>query len=209
MMVVFLALLPGCSTSSNKNTREMNKNYVKGTYGYDADFFQKHNIGTIELKDRDSQACLMLIPAWQGRVMTSSVAGNEGISFGWINYKFIEAGQQSSQFNPFGGEERLWLGPEGGPFSVYFSKGAEQVFTNWIVPKEIDTEPFEVIEKSQEKVSFRKNFTLVNASGSKMDIGIERVVKLLNSTESENALGISIDKSLAYVAYESDNTLTN
>jgi hypothetical protein len=209
MMVVFMALLPGCSTSSDKNTKEMNKDNAKGTYGYDVAFFQKYNISTIELKDKDSQACLLLIPGYQGRVMTSSVAGNEGVSFGWINYKFIEAGKQSSQFNPFGGEERLWLGPEGGPFSIYFSKGAEQVFDTWVVPKEIDTEPFDVIEKLSEKVSFRKNFTLVNASGSTMDIGIERVVKLLNSSESENSLGISIDKSLAYIAYESENTLIN
>ncbi|MBK9390742.1 MAG: hypothetical protein IPN68_11285 [Bacteroidetes bacterium] len=187
----------------------MNKDNVKGTYGYDVAFFQKHNISTIELKDKDSQACLLLIPGYQGRVMTSSVAGNEGASFGWINYRFIEAGKPSTQFNPFGGEERLWLGPEGGPFSIYFKQGSEQVFANWIVPKEIDTEPFDIVEQSSEKVSFRKNFTLANASGTKMDIGIERVVKLLNSPEAESALGISIDKSLAYVGYESENTLIN
>lgn len=209
MMVVFLALLPGCTTSSNKNPNEMNKNNPKGTYGYDVAFFSKHNIRTIELKDKDSQACLLLIPGYQGRVMTSSVAGNEGASFGWINYRFIEAGKPSSQFNPFGGEERLWLGPEGGPFSIYFKQGSEQVFANWIVPKEIDTEPFDIIEQSSEKVSFRKNFTLANASGTKLDIGIERIVKLLNSSESESALGISIDKSLAFVGYESENTLIN
>lgn len=209
LMVVFLAFMPGCSTSSDKNTKEMNKDNVKGTYGYDVAFFQKHNISTIELKDKDSQACLLLIPGYQGRVMTSSVAGNEGASFGWINYRFIEDGKPSSQFNPFGGEERLWLGPEGGPFSIYFREGSEQVFANWIVPKEIDTEPFDIVEQSAEKVSFRKNFTLANASGTKMDIGIERVVKLLNSSESESALGILIDKSLAYVGYESENTLVN
>jgi hypothetical protein len=209
MMVVSLTLLSGCSPSANKNPNQMNENKSKGTYGYDVAFFFDKKISTIELKDKDSRACILLVPAYQGRVMTSSVAGNGGVSFGWINYKFIEAGQINSQFNPFGGEERLWLGPEGGPFSIYFRQGTEQLFSNWVVPKEIDTEPFDVVAQSTDKVSFRKSFSLTNASGTRMDIGIERNVKLLNTKESVSALGMYIDKSLSYVAYESENTLVN
>lgn len=52
----------------------------------------------------------MVIPAWQGRVMTTSASGDEGDSYGWINYRFINEGKVSSQFNPVGGEERFWLG---------------------------------------------------------------------------------------------------
>jgi len=209
MMVVLLAVMSGCSTSANKNPEQMNESNSKGTYGHDVAFFSKKKIGTIELRDNDSRACILLVPAWQGRVMTSTVAGKTGASFGWINYKFIEVGKVSSQFNPFGGEERLWLGPEGGPFSIYFRQGAVQDFTYWIVPKEIDTEPFDVVAQSTDRVSFRKNFSLVNASGIKMEIGIERNVKLLNSNESESVLGIPIDKSLSFVAYESENILIN
>ncbi len=50
----------------------------------------------------------MVIPAWQGRVMTTSASGDEGDSYGWINYRFINEGKVSSQFNPVGGEERFW-----------------------------------------------------------------------------------------------------
>lgn len=209
MMVVLLAVMSGCSTAANKNPSQMKEINTKGTYGYDVAFFSEKKINTIELKDHDSRACILLVPAWQGRVMTSTVAGNNGVSFGWINYKFIEDGKISSRFNPFGGEERLWLGPEGGPFSIFFRQGDDQVFTNWIVPKEIDTEPFEVVAQSSGKVSFRKIFSLINASGTKMEIGIERNVKLLNSNESDSVLGLPIDKSLAFVAYESENTLIN
>ncbi|HAM11149.1 MAG: hypothetical protein A2X04_04685 [Bacteroidetes bacterium GWF2_41_9] len=187
----------------------MNDINLKGTYGYDVAFLSEEKIKTIELKDNNSEARILLVPAWQGRVMTSTVGGENGASFGWINYRFIEEGKVSSQFNPFGGEERLWLGPEGGPFSIYFREGTEQVFENWIVPKAIDTEPFDVVNQSSGKVSFTKNFSLVNASGTKMEIGIERNVKLLNSDESEIALGIPIDKSLSFVAYESENILIN
>ena len=187
----------------------MKNSVPKGKYGYDVAFFSENNIKTIELKDGESKASVLLVPGYQGRVMTSTVGGNEGISFGWINYRLIESQQVSSQFNPYGGEERLWLGPEGGPFSIYFKKGTEQVFTNWTVPKEIDTEPFEVIAQSPDRVSFRKDFALTNASGTKLEIGIERTVKLLSVKDAELALEMAIDTSLSLVAYESENTLIN
>jgi hypothetical protein len=206
---VVMVFTSGCSSSSNKNSNKMKENIPKGKYGYDAAFFSEKKIRTIELKSTDSKACLLLVPGYQGRVMTSSVDGNEGVSFGWINYRFIDAGKVSSQFNPFGGEERFWLGPEGGPFSIFFKKGIDQVFANWVVPKEIDTEPFDIVSQSGDRVSFSKNFELVNASGSEMKIGIERSVKLLGTRETEEALGIKIDKSLSFVAYESENTLIN
>jgi Family of unknown function (DUF6786) len=208
-LTVIMVLMPGCSSSVNKKSNQMNNNVTKGKYGYDVAFFSEKKIRTIELKSSDSRACILLVPAYQGRVMTSSVDGNDGVSFGWINYKFIEAGKVSPQFNPFGGEERIWLGPEGGQFSVYFKKGVDQVFANWVVPKEIDTEPFDIVSQSDDKVSFSRNFELANAAGSEMKIGIERSVKLLTAMETEEALGIKIDKSLSFVAYESENTLIN
>jgi hypothetical protein len=44
----------------------------------------------------------------------------------------------------FGGKERFWIGPEGGPFSWYFKPGVEQVYANWDVPAFIDSDAFEV-----------------------------------------------------------------
>ena len=208
-LALSIAIMAGCSSSPNKTSNQMSDKPTIGKYGYDVAFFSEHKISTIELKSSDSKASILLVPAYQGRVMTSSVDGNDGASFGWINYKFIEAGKPSSQFNPYGGEERIWLGPEGGPFSIYFRKGAEQVFPNWIVPKEIDTEPFDIVSQSGDRVSFSRNFELANASGQKLAIGIERSVKLLSSVETGEAIGMDIDSSLSFVAYESENTLTN
>lgn len=37
----------------------------------------------------------------------------------------------SRQFANFGGEDRLWLSPEGGPFGLWFKPGREQSFDNW------------------------------------------------------------------------------
>ncbi len=122
-LLLSLVFLTGCSSSVNNNSNQMKNSFSKGKFGYDVAFFSENKIKTVGLKSSDSKACLLLAPGYQGRVMTSSVEGNDGLSFGWINYKFIEAGKVSSQFNPVGGEERIWLGPEGGPFSIYFKKG--------------------------------------------------------------------------------------
>jgi hypothetical protein len=212
-LVLALAILLGACTTSIKKPDQMNikteEACKKGTYGYDLAFLKAHQLNFIELKDSISKASLILAPDLQGRVMTSSANGNEGKSFGWINYKLIESGVVSSQFNPYGGEERLWFGPEGGPFSIYFEKGKDQVFANWLVPKEIDTKPFDVVVRTSESVSFKNKFALTNAAGTNLEIGIERNIKLLNRVEAEQALQLSLDTSLNYVAYESENILTN
>lgn len=193
---------------SNRNTEAV-EGAQKGTYGYDLAFLKAHKLNFIELKNKGSKASLILAPDLQGRVMTSSADGNESKSFGWINYKLFESGVVSSQFNPYGGEERLWFGPEGGPFSIYFPKGKEQVYANWKVPAEIDTKPFEVIAQSAGSVNFRKEFDVANAAGTTMKIGIQRNVKLFTHAEAEKALKLSLDASLKFVAYESENILTN
>ena len=184
-------------------------NYIKGTYAYDAAFFAANKIETIELSDHNSNARVMLIPAYQGRVMTSSATGNEGKSFGWINYNLIESGEKNMQFNPVGGEERFWMGPEGGPYSIYFKPGKEQVFANWVVPPVIDTEPFNVKEKGKSNVTFTKSVRLVNASGSEFNIGIERNVSLLSADEFSALLGANFPQGLNMVVYQSENTIKN
>jgi hypothetical protein len=209
LFFALISVLVGCTSNGSKTQNNLNKEPQKGTYGYDAFFFNKNNIETIELTDAANKASVLIVPAYQGRVMTSSVNGNDGASYGWINYDFIEADKQNGQFNPFGGEERIWLGPEGGPFSIYFKQGAEQVFPNWIVPKEIDTEPFEVIEQTPVKVSFKKDFNLTNAAGNLLSVGIERSIKLLSRQEIDTCLGMQLSDGVSSVVYETSNTLTN
>jgi hypothetical protein len=209
--ILLLFCAASCAPSGEKKNNQMDKKvtYEKGSYGYDVTFFSQHDISTIELRDSSSNARVLIVPAYQGRVMTSTTNGPAGISFGWINYDLIASGKVNEQFNPYGGEERLWLGPEGGPFSIYFEKGKEQSFSNWKVPKEIDTVTFEVVATTSRSASFKKDFNLTNYSGTALHIGIERTVTLLTRKETENALGLPLDTSLSCVAYESGNTLTN
>ncbi len=178
------------------------------TYLKDFDFLKRH-VEIIELTDSGNNSKVLIVPAWQGRVMTSTASGNEGFSFGWINYKLLESGKKDQYFNAFGGEDRIWLGPEGGPYSLYFAPGMNQEFKNWFVPPVLDTESFETIKKTSSSVVFRKLFELKNYSGTEFNIMVERTVKLMSEVEIQGTLGMIVPKGLKYVAYESSNLLKN
>ena len=210
-LLAFIFLL-ACISTGRKNSNQMKNEtttFQKGTYGYDAAFLAENKIETIELKDAESGSCILVSPAYQGRVMTSSSKGSESASYGWINYKLISSGEVSKQFNPIGGEERFWMGPEGGPYSIYFAPEKEQVFANWLVPKEIDTEAFDIVEKTDEKICFRKSCSLTNASGTNLNIGIDRTVQIFSKDQIEQSLQVSFDSSLKYVGFETKNILSN
>ena len=180
-----------------------------GTYGYDRDFFEKQGIGTVELKSEDGLSKVLIVPGYQGRVMTSTTGGDNGASYGWINHKYISSGEISGQFNPFGGEERFWLGPEGGPFSWFFRKGDEQIYANWLVPKAIDTEGFDIEEQSESKVVFSKRMNLRNASDVDFEIGVRRTVSLVDDAALGELLGLRIPQGVRALAYRTDNTISN
>lgn len=191
-----MAILAGCSGPG----------FEKGTYGYDVAFFKDLGIATVELSSADGQSRVLMVPGWQGRVMTSTTGGGKGSSYGWINYDYIASGEVSPQFNSYGGEERFWIGPEGGPNSFYFAPGVEQVYANWVVPKVIDTEAFAVEAQSADSVLFTRRALLTNASGRSFDIGIRRLVRLEDASE---VLGVKVPGGVRALAYSTSNSLKN
>lgn len=181
---------------------------LSGTYDYDLAFMKKYQ-ETVVLSDSQGKSQVIIVPGWQARVMTSTANGRDGFSYGWINYKLIGSGEKSEHINAYGGEERIWLGPEGGQFSVYFAKGVKQEFSNWYVPGELDTVGFDLVAKNKTKASFTKQFSLTNYSATRLDIGIERTIDLLDNTTIDSALGFAVPDSVNGVAYQTDNILVN
>ena len=179
-----------------------------GTYADDLAFLKTKGIEFIELTSPDGQARVLTVPAGQGRVMTSTATGPEGRSHGWINRKYLEAGVLSEQFNNYGGEERMWLGPEGGENSWYFAPGAEQVFQNWKVPAPFDTDVFTVSEQTQGSAVFSKVVTLRNAKGVEFNIEMKRKVQVLDRKAVESLIG-PLPEDADCVAYRSENSITN
>ena len=207
ILVLVAFVLPDCThpgKMSLKKEKEMNTDST-ALYGYNRDFLKKHT-RIIELRNKD--AVVALAPDWQGRVMTSSQDGDNGLSFGWINRNLISTGKLSKHINAFGGEERLWLGPEGGQFSIFFQGGKDFVYDNWQTPDFIDSTPWDVVSTSPLSATFRTSVSLKNYSGTSFDLSLDRSVILLGEKELTRATGISAG-ALKWVAYRSDNTITN
>jgi len=199
-MAAASALICGCNC---------NNSFEMGTYGYDLKYLADKGYETVELKSDDGQSKVMLSPGLQGRVMTSTTNGDNGASYGWINYRFIDAGEVSSQFNPLGGEERFWVGPEGGPNSWYFKKGQEQIYENWVVPAGIDTEAYEIASQSDKEVVFTHRLNWVNASDNAFVIDVKRTVALVDNEAIAELLGVEMPENVKVLGYKTENELTN
>jgi hypothetical protein len=178
-----------------------------GTFGSDVALLSAHT-ETIVLARQGSRARVAVAPAYQGRVMTSSARGDAGASFGWVNADLVARGPVLPQFNPLGGEDRLWIGPEAGQFGFFFPPGKPFEFQHWQTPPVIDTEPFDVVERAHDRVTFEKSTRFVNWSGTAFDMKLRREVVLLDDAQARTALATPID-GLDVVAFESRNTVEN
>jgi hypothetical protein len=169
--------------------------------------FMREHTDVVELSSPDlPNSRIMVIPSYQGRVMTSTANDK---SYGWINYELIKSGEIMPHMNAFGGEERIWLSPEGGQFSIYFKPNVAFDFENWQTPSVIDTEAFEILSKTETEVQFSNTAVLKNHSGTTFEIEILRVVKSLTKSDIEKSLGMQLGNSIKTVAYESVNELVN
>ena len=177
---------------------------MENTFGQDIEFLRKH-VNTIVLSAGDAKVAV--VPAYQGRVMTSTADGD--LSFGWINYDFVAAGKTVPHINVYGGQDRFWLGPEGGQFSIFFKPGDPFDLDHWQTPAVIDTESYDVAGQSESHVVFRKTATLTNWSDARFDLSIDRTIRILDRTAAEKRLGIKPAASVKMVACQSDNRITN
>lgn len=179
-----------------------------GTFGDDLAFLKKY-LDVLVLSDPAGQAQVALVPAYQGRVMTSTATGADGVSFGWINRELISSGKTLPHINVFGGEDRFWLGPEGGQFAIFFSKGSKFDLEHWQTPAAIDTEAYEVVSKTDSEAVFRKQAQFTNWTGTQFDVRIDRVIKMLDRGAAAACLGQAIPEGVKMVAIETDNKITN
>ena len=178
------------------------------TFSDDLEFLSKYT-EIILLQDKTGRAKVALAPDWQGRVMTSSAEGDSGLSFGWINRELIASKKLQPHINVYGGEDRFWLGPEGGQFSIFFPKGAKFDLADWQTPAPIDTVRYEPSRVRKDRALFEATFQLKNYTGTTFDLRVEREVRLLSATAIRRRLGIQTLDGLNVVAFESDNKMTN
>ena len=180
---------------------------VAGTFAYDVAFMRAHK-NVFVLGTSASLAKVLVAGDYQARVMTSTAGGENGNSYGWINYAFIESGKTSAHMNPYGGEDRFWLGPEGGQYAIFFKKGDEFDYAHWQTPAVIDTEHFDLVSSDSLQATFRKSSTLTNFKGTTFQIDIHRKIRLLSAEEVEEQFNLPV-MNLKMVSFESNNAITN
>ena len=181
---------------------------VAQTFGEDVSFLKKH-CDPVILEGPDGQTQVAVVPLYQGRVMTSTARGADGMSFGWMNRGLISSGERAPHMNAFGGEDRFWLGPEGGQYSLYFDPGVPFDLEHWQVPEPIDWGAWEVQARQSDSVSFRERMRLVNYAGAEFDIAVRRQVSLLDSAEARQLLDVKPGEGVEMVAFRSRNTIEN
>ncbi|MDR1556029.1 MAG: hypothetical protein LBS88_03205 [Tannerellaceae bacterium] len=183
--------------------------YEKGTFGYDLQYLSQKDDQVVILKSDDAGAQILVSPKYQAKVFTSTAEGLDGASLGYLNYEALDSKEINEHMNGYGGENRFWLGPEGGKFSVYFKPGAEQVYDNWHTPKPIDIEPWTVVNAGGKSVTMGKNMDVTNYQGTLLSLKVDRTIKLLSYPEISSKLGISLNVDIKAVAYATENSITN
>lgn len=205
----FLFIIACNNTNNNPSSMQTTNDstFEKGSYGYDANFIKGHAKNIIELQNGDAK--VLLCADYQARVFTSTADGDSGTSFGWLNYNLLSSGEKKKQFNPVGGEERFWLGPEGGQYSIYFKKDDPFDYAHWQVPALIDTIPYKIEQSGKNSARFSLTASVTNYSNKTFNLDITRTIQLLDKNAIEQKLNTTIPENIKSVAYESNNQIKN
>lgn len=210
LTVLALLASTGCNSakSGNPATPDTTQTSSPGSFGFDLALLQEKHKDAIVLYGKDTTQQLVVLPAYQGRIMTSTMTGRNGLSFGWINHELIREGKPQPHMTAVGGEDRFWLGPEGGQFSLYFSKGKPFTFEHWQVPPVIDTEPFIIDSVYRDLARFHRDVELSNYHGYRFSLHIERTIRMLDAATVNGIQGLDAP-GLKVMAFESENRISN
>jgi hypothetical protein len=205
--LVISLLMMNCKYDNNQTRMQTDQSNGQN-FSDDLQFLQAHT-DVLVLRAPDSPALVVVSGGLQGRVMTSTARGMNGRSFGWINRPLFESGDTLEHMNAFGGEERFWLGPEGGQYSIFFKKGDPFDLDHWQTPRLIDLDSYSLRESTDHRAVFEKDASLTNYSGFRFNFRIERTIEMLSKTEIRQNLGLPDALDLPVVGYQTNNQLIN
>jgi hypothetical protein len=176
------------------------------TFANDVAFLAR--FGPLKILEAPNGGRVAVSAQYQGRVMTSAVEP-EGSSLGFINRKFIEEAKTGTLFDNYGGEDRFWLGPEGGQFALYFPPGKPFVFSNWQTPHGMQEGAWETKDAGATAVTFVRRMEVTNYAATTFNIGVERKVSLVSPEEAKERLGMTVPPGIKWVGFATANTVTN
>ena len=207
--LIIITMLSCKFDNAKKKTEEKNSIGIQvNSFKADYDFLRKYT-DIVLLEDEKGNGKVAISAALQARVMTTTANGWSGKGYGWINKKHFISGDTLENINIYGGEERLWFGPEGGQYSIFFKKDAAFNLDNWFTPKLIDLEPFDLVEKTSKYAIFSKTASLTNYADFIFNFNIERVISVLSKDEINSVLELDVSKEISSIGYQTKNTLKN
>lgn len=177
------------------------------TYADDVEFLKSH-AQVVELAG-PGRSRAVVVPAYQGRVMTATATGSEGQGYGWINTDFIASGQHNDVMNNYGGMDRFWLGPEAGQFGLFFPAQAAFELSLWKCPPGFNTGSFKVTSQGASSVAMAMQFQVANYTGTEFDCAVKRTITVLSVKNACKHLSITLPVGVEMVAVESKNVLAN
>jgi hypothetical protein len=176
-------------------------------FSEDVEFLSKH--GAIKVLESPAGGRIAISGKYQARIMTSAVEAN-GASLGWINRSFIEAGKTGTAFDNYGGEDRFWLGPEGGQYALYFPAGKPFEFATWQTPRSFQEGEWLTKEgATATSVTFTRSLTLSNYAKTEFVVDVERKLSILGAEHAKASLGLDVSKDVKWVGFASKNSITN
>jgi len=208
-LLAAMAVVCFCSCQTKEtNEQSLESPYAKGTFGYDLDFLKQKD-SVVVLNSKDGNAQVIVSPKYQAKVFTSTADGVNGKSFGWINYKTFSEKSLDPHMNAYGGEDRLWIGPEGSKFALFFKPHTKMDFADWHTPVAVDFESWTLNSHTDKKASLSKSTVVRNYIGEMFTIGLIRDIEILEPADAEKLLGITFDNKVKSVAFSTQNTITN
>ena len=197
---------PKDMTSTTEPSATTTATTASPTFADDVAFLRAH--GHVEVLEGEAGARVAVSPIFQGRVMTSAVA-DAGPSLGWIHRAFITSGKTGTAFDNYGGEDRFWLGPEGGQMGLFFPPGSAFTFEAWQTPHDVQEGPWAVTARTPSSIALRRSMHVANRAGTAFDLEVTRTVRMLGAADVARRLGVTLPAGIEIVAFESENRVKN
>lgn len=149
---------------------------------------------------------VLCAPSLVGRVMSSTFDARRGNALGWIGVDAIKKGPVDPIFNNFGGEERLWFGPEGSQFGLHFARWPQNL-TNYRVQPAVSSQAYQVTQISQDRdfLVMEARIELTNLAGTDFKLNVRRTIRMVESCPYSLGGGRRVES----FGFQSETLVTN
>lgn len=175
------------------------------------------NVEPVVLTGDNKNQVVIVTPKLVGRVICAGMDGIAGHTNAFVNAKQIIDGFSASGYaarsepeagwNNFGGCERIWFAPEGGPYGFFFEPSVEQNWHNYLMSYPLQSVQYKTTDKSHDgkSVTFKAPIKMTNYAGHNVSLEVTRQIALLESCP----FAIGLESKADFVGFESQTWARN